>query len=205
MIATRGLIAAILVLLLVSCAGGPYVRPGFDSYRREIHTVAVLPFDNLTRESEADVAHDLFREAVFTELQKTSADRGLEVILLSPSAVDRRLREAELQDHIRANERSYAELAQILSCDAVLEGAVTKYYKPSTFSRILSWLILVPAVPAAVALGSSRVAAEVKIRDCRDESLLWEYKLSGASFPTLVERNKMLQDLAKNVAKKWPL
>ncbi|MBI4379136.1 MAG: DUF799 family lipoprotein [Nitrospinae bacterium] len=111
-------------------------------------SVAVLPFENLTKSEEA---FDVIRKSFANHL---SSKRYID---LKPHIVDRLLNQAGLTDPKTINAASVKKLGEILKVDAIIKGKITHYER--TY---------------AVAYSQVAVGAEVKMYSTKTEGLLWE-------------------------------
>ncbi len=120
--AAKPAIAAIVALVLGGCAAKrgaevTYHDPNMDFSL--VRTVAVLPFENLTTETNAA---QRVRDVFMTMLQATGA-----VYVLPPGEVARGLARANVQDPAHPNADEVKQLGTILSCDVVCTGTVREY------------------------------------------------------------------------------
>jgi hypothetical protein len=108
--------------LLGACAskqGGPvtYQDPNMDFSL--LQSVAVLPFENLTNESNAD---SRVRDSFMIMLQATGA-----VYVIPPGEVNRGILRSGLSEPAVPTAEEVTTLAQIVGADAVITGTVREY------------------------------------------------------------------------------
>jgi hypothetical protein len=111
-----------LGLLFASCAHHrgvdvTYHDPNMDFSL--IHTVAVLPFENLTSNNHADEA---VRDVFMTMLQATGS-----LYVLPPGEVARGVSRAALRTPAQPSSEEVVQLASILSADVIVLGTVREY------------------------------------------------------------------------------
>ncbi len=111
-------------------------------------SVAVLPFENLTKSEEA---FEVVRKSFANHL---SSKRYVD---LKPHIVDKLLNQAGIKDAKEINEASAKKLGEILKVDAVIKGKITHYDR--TY---------------AVAYSQVAVGAELKMYSTKTEAILWE-------------------------------
>jgi TolB-like protein len=90
---------------------GPWSRPSRSSLARGIRTLAVLPFENLSRDSEQDYFAEGMTEAVIFRLSQAAA---LHVISRTSVMQYKRTR------------KSIPEIARALKVEGIIEGAVQR-------------------------------------------------------------------------------
>jgi len=119
----RARTAALLAALLVAagCGGGAAHRTYQDSSMDfgSIHTVAVLPFSNLSRES---TGAERVREVFSNMLLATGT-----VYVLPPGEVMRGVNRIQLQDPRQPSVEEITKLGALLKADAVIRGVVKEY------------------------------------------------------------------------------
>ncbi|MEE8607983.1 MAG: winged helix-turn-helix domain-containing protein, partial [Nitrospiraceae bacterium] len=103
-----GLGIALMVLVGLNVGGGRDKLLG-GAAPREITSIAVLPLENLSGDSEQDYFTDGMTEALISELGKISALRVIS-------------RQSVMQ--FKGTNRPVSEIAQVLGVDAVVEGSV---------------------------------------------------------------------------------
>ncbi len=117
----RGLLLSVTLLLAVSCAptvtSNVYRDPNMDF--GAIQTVAVMPFQNLSRES---VAADRVRDVFINGLLSTGA-----VYVLPVGEVARGVARLEVQNPATPSPEEVVKLAATLKAQAVLTGVVREY------------------------------------------------------------------------------
>lgn len=112
----------LLGLLVSGCAGRraakvTFHEPGMDFSL--VHTVAVLPFGNLT---PVQTAGERVREVFMTMLQATGA-----VYVLPPGEVSRAIARAGLSDPTSPAPDEVVSLGKLLGADAIITGTVLEY------------------------------------------------------------------------------
>ena len=119
----RARTAALLAALLVAagCGGGAAHRTYQDASMDfgSIHTVAVLPFSNLSRES---TGAERVREVFSNMLLATGT-----VYVLPPGEVMRGVNRIQLQDPRQPSVEEITKLGGLLKADAVIRGVVKEY------------------------------------------------------------------------------
>ena len=119
----RARTAALLAALLVAagCGGGAAHRTYQDASMDfgSIHTVAVLPFSNLSRES---TGAERVREVFSNMLLATGT-----VYVLPPGEVMRGVNRIQLQDPRQPSVEEITKLGALLKADAVIRGVVKEY------------------------------------------------------------------------------
>jgi hypothetical protein len=112
-----------LALLAVTACGTPKAgRRTFQDSTMDfgaIHTVAVLPFSNLSRES---TGADRVREIFSNMLLATGA-----VYVLPPGEVMRGVNRLQIQDPRQPSVEEITKLGSLLKADAVIRGVVNEY------------------------------------------------------------------------------
>jgi hypothetical protein len=121
---TAGRLAGILLVLALLGACGPK-RPGAVTYQDPnmdfslLQSVAVMPFENLTAENNAD---SRVRDAFMIMLQATGA-----VYVIPPGEVNRGILRSGLTNPTAPTTEEIVSLAQIVNADAVITGTVREY------------------------------------------------------------------------------
>lgn len=117
----RGLLLSVMLLLVASCAptvtSNVYRDPNMDF--GSIQTVAVMPFQNLSRES---VAADRVRDVFINGLLSTGA-----VYVLPVGEVARGVARLEIQNPAAPSPEEVVKLAVTLKAQAVITGVVREY------------------------------------------------------------------------------
>jgi hypothetical protein len=113
--------AAVAVVLALACrgAGGQRTYQDANMDFGAIHTVAVLPFANLSRES---TGADRVREVFSNMLLATGG-----VYVLPPGEVMRGLNRAQVVDPRQPSLEEITKLGAMLKADAVIRGVVKEY------------------------------------------------------------------------------
>jgi hypothetical protein len=114
-------IAILLLLACSGCAGTAsnvvYRNPNMDF--GAIQTVAVMPFNNLTRET---LAGERVRDAFMTMLQATGG-----VYVIPPGEVARGVSRVSLERPAAPSPEEVTKFAKIVGADAVFTGTVKEY------------------------------------------------------------------------------
>ncbi len=117
----RTLRAVVVLLALTACrsAGGHRTYQDSNMDFGAIHTVAVLPFTNLSRES---TGADRVREVFSNMLLSTGA-----VYVLPPGEVMRGINRVQIVDPRQPSVEETTKLGALLKADAVIRGVVREY------------------------------------------------------------------------------
>jgi len=117
----RATASAATVALLMGCGTSashkPYQDPSMDF--ASIHTVVVMPFGNLTRDTAAG---ERLREVFSTMLLATGA-----VYVVPPGEVWRAIARLGIQDPRAPTTEEITKIGALLKADAVIRGVVSEY------------------------------------------------------------------------------
>ena len=119
---TRKRLGTTLLLLLVSTGCASTSKVVFRDRNMDfggIQTVAVMPFNNLTRETTAG---ERVRDAFMTMLQATGG-----VYVIPPGEVGRGISRQSLERPASPTPEEVVKFAKIVSADAVFTGTVTEF------------------------------------------------------------------------------
>lgn len=189
--------AVIVIFIMSSCNyyqefSLPQVSTIFSPVQNNIHTIAILPFKNLTDNEELP---EILRKSLFASLIMKDYD------LIKLRQIDKKLQEASYHiDDI--NKIEHSKLAEILNADGIIYGTATKCSK--IYSVIYSRIT---------------IGAEVEMIDAKSSEVIWkvdhvELSHSGAppfspfSIPEKIilssanVRDKVINDTAEKLAKK---
>jgi hypothetical protein len=123
----------VLALLAGACAGRPRTFHDAKMDFGSVRTIAVLPFQNLSRESAAgDRVRDVFANSVLAS--------GVAYVL-PPGEVQRGLERAAISNTSTPSTDDIVKLGAILKADAVITGVVKEYGEirsGSTSSNVIS-------------------------------------------------------------------
>ncbi len=196
----------VIMLCQISYAGDEKeVKKLLKEYRPKIHTIAILPFKDLTETNGADTE---IRAAIFKGLSEIDSKKtGIEIQPLEES--DGKLGSIGIKAYSDLKNISIKQLGEKLNVDAVLIGKVTTYYSPTDNSRFIN------AVFGGTILGhdKARVVAECVIRlyNCPEEIEIWYAVVSGDSKPLVFNIESLatnmksaLETLSENIASRWP-
>ncbi|HEX9402254.1 MAG TPA: penicillin-binding protein activator LpoB [Anaeromyxobacter sp.] len=114
--------SALVVLLALAACRGSAGRRGYQDANMDfgaIHTVAVLPFTNLSRES---AGADRVREVFSNMLLSTGA-----VYVLPPGEVMRGVNRVQIVDPRQPSVEEITKLGALLKADAVIRGVLREY------------------------------------------------------------------------------
>jgi polysaccharide biosynthesis protein PelC len=112
----------LLVLAAAGCAAKRGSQVTFHEPNMDfslVHTVAVMPFANM---STAQAADKRVRDVFMTMLQATG-----QIYVLPMGEVQRGLTRVELQNPTAPSAQDVVALAKVLTCDAVITGSVLEY------------------------------------------------------------------------------
>lgn len=117
----RALAALAVLLAVAGCrsAGGQRTYQDANMDFGSIHTVAVLPFTNLSRES---TGADRVREVFSNMLLATGA-----IYVLPPGEVMRGINRLQLVDPRQPSVEEITKLGSLLKADAIIRGTVKEY------------------------------------------------------------------------------
>jgi len=118
----RAHIAGALLVAALGCAAKRGAQVTFHEPNMDfslVHTVAVMPFANM---STAQAADKRVRDVFMTMLQATG-----QIYVLPMGEVQRGLSRVELQNPTAPSSQDVVALAKVLSCDAVITGSVLEY------------------------------------------------------------------------------
>jgi TolB-like protein len=118
----RALIAGALLVAAAGCAAKRGAQVTFHEPNMDfslVHTVAVMPFANM---STAQAADKRVRDVFMTMLQATG-----QIYVLPMGEVQRGLSRVESQNPTAPSSQDVVALAKVLSCDTVITGSVLEY------------------------------------------------------------------------------
>jgi hypothetical protein len=128
-------IATALVTMVAGCAAKraaqvTYHEPTMDFSL--VHTVAVLPFANMSTTQTAD---ERVRDVFMTMLQATG-----QIYVLPTGEVQRGLSRVEMPNPTTPSDQDVVSLSKILGCDAVITGSVLEYGEARSGSASASYI-----------------------------------------------------------------
>lgn len=174
-------------------------------YRQKIHSIAILPFKDLT---ETDGADTEVRAAIFKGLSEINSEKTkIEIQPIEES--NDKLYGIGIKTYTDIKNIPIKQLGEKLNVDAVIIGKVTTYYSPTDNDRFVN------AVLGGTILGHNkgRVVAECVLRlyYCPEEKEIWYTVVSGDSKPlafnieaVATNMKSALGTLSENMASRWP-
>jgi hypothetical protein len=110
---------ALLLLALTGCAGSMeiYRDPNMDF--GSVHSVAIMPFNNLTRES---AAAERVRDIFTTKLLATGA-----LYVIPPGEVARGVARVGVNNPVAPSSEELIKMAGVIKADAIITGTVREY------------------------------------------------------------------------------
>jgi len=133
----RTCIAGALLTFAAGCAARRGAQVTFHEPTMDfslVHTVAVLPFANM---STAQAADKRVRDVFMTMLQATG-----QIYVLPMGEVQRGLSRAEMQNPAAPSSQDVVALAKVLNCDAVITGSVLEYGEARSGSAAANYISL---------------------------------------------------------------
>ncbi len=182
---------AIFFLSLGACSK-PFLVDNFENeYKPKTKTLAIIPFANLTKQSEGAKAGHAIREAVYYQLSKEPEKYTVAIQDIAESY--RLLHEAHIAESTSIDTPD-PELCRILGVDALMRGAVTKYEKgsPGSFT-------------ASIIRGrGSLVKVQVCIYDCANGSLVWQYVVTERGGDVFGYPDELRDRVGRVIADEFP-
>jgi hypothetical protein len=136
---TTHVLTACIALALVAPASGCAAKKAAEVTYHEptmdfslVHTVAVMPFANL---STAQTADERVRDVFMTMLQATG-----QIYVLPMGEVQRGLSRVSMTNPTSPSDQDVVELSKVLSCDAVITGSVLEYGEARSGSAAASYI-----------------------------------------------------------------
>ena len=174
-------------------------------YRPKIHTIAILPFKDLT---EMDGADKEARAAIYKGLSEIDSKKtGIEFIPMD--VIDKKLSDMGIKGFSDIKKISIKELGEKLNVDAVIMGKVITYYSPTDDDRFIN------AILGGTILGHNKarsiVECVLRLYYCPEEKQIWYKVVYGDSKPEVFNIEALATNLraalirlSENIASHWP-
>ncbi len=204
------LIALLGVLfLLVGCGPKTYTTPGFEQFRQNHRTVAILPFQvnidpkklpkdftpEMAKESEREEAYNIQQQLYMRFLERQKKDE----YTITFQDVDKTVALLGKKGITNANIAVYTktELRDILGVDALISGSINRTRPMSTGTAIALGLLV------GFWGNTNKVDVNLSIHDGASGDLMWKYehKASGSVGSSSEE---LAKSLMKSISKKFP-